>query len=178
MKKSKIFLFFSIHHSYLSDSTYGPSHYSEYHFMRHFMPKFSSKGRQVSSDTRGQEMLPLMLVFLSCSEKNEIQTWDPKLWERGADQLVLVSLSLDGGPREPGVQISRRRHWVSQRSIMSVALQVLEKLQTGSIRIQLPLWEELPPPGWPIIVGIMFTGATSQEKRGACPFLLQLALSI
>lgn len=52
----------------------------------------------------------------------------------------------------PGSQISRRRHWVadagvSQRDMVSLASQVLEKLQTGLNRMQLPLWEELSPPG-------------------------------
>ena len=59
--------------------------------MRHFMAKFWSKGRLVSSDTGEQAVSTDAGIFEllregfdpdlgpSCSEKDLIQTWDPKL---------------------------------------------------------------------------------------------------
>lgn len=82
--------------------------------MRHFMRKFSNRGRLVSSDTREQPA-STDLVFLSCSEKDRIQTWDLEPLGGGTGHLVLVCEFSNIGwrPGVPGTQASRRKHWVT-----------------------------------------------------------------
>lgn len=114
-KESLRLLFFSIHHSYLSDSTYGPRHYTEDKMLRYknFISWDSSPAREGQfPQTQQGKLLPLMLVFLAT----------------GVSELGQRRQSVFG------TQTSRR-HWVagagvSQRGRMRRTLQVLEKLQT------------------------------------------------
>lgn len=106
-----------------------------------------------------------MLLFLSGSER---QGFRPGALRRRRWPVCAEVSELGWRPSVPGTQTSRRL-WVagagvSQRGRMRPALQVLEKLQRCSNRIQLPPKEKLSLPGCRTTVGVMFTETTSGGK--------------